>query len=382
MGSGPRHHGGRVRTCVAGPKNPRHTVLAVDTEARRREYVNLCGKLENSTQSGFDRWRVFVDIALCRSEILRCQVPHCYISTESDESGELAARSHQLASTIMRHFGDRRFDMFRGIKEKSVANLSGALDTSIGVLRAQRWIDSYNRVSQAGFKTCQEDVLIQELSAIGEVHRELGRIAEFVSWVRVARARDNAVASLIRLTGPSFREEGAKVKLIASVGAGLGQFEELLARKSCARIVASDVEKRPAHLDEETSIEFIRSEAGSFIGEIETGSVGLLIAKDVLHHISDPDAFLEACHAKVAPSGRILAIEPVFGEAEPDDLRALQELDATPYKSNFRTIKGWSASFRAAGFGIVGGVPLAPGVLDNNDSFPRHAWTLKKCTKT
>lgn len=345
------------------------------TNALRGQYVELCNLLERGEAAGFERWDIFVAIADRRAQLRQRRVPHSRLAIEAVGSVDFSERVGQLIRAVVQHFGDRRLDQLVCPQAWTRHGIDGVLDNVINALSRQQWSDSYARVTSNG-GTRQEDVLLQELKALGEVRGAPRRVGELIESVQLVRARDNAVASMIQLTHGGILPKRGSTRLVASVGSGLAQFEELIAQ-SGARVIASDVEARPDELEAQSSIEFVRREASEFVDGISPGSVGLIILKDSLHHLPEPDAFLYSCRDKLDEGGGIVVVEPVFRQSRDADLRALEELDVTPYKSSFHAESGWEKLFCTAGFEIVEKLPLDPGVLDNNDGFPRYAWRLR-----
>jgi SAM-dependent methyltransferase len=246
------------------------------------------------------------------------------------------------------------------------------------------WTASLDRLQATDFHTTQEDLLLQELSRRIK-RRDSPALSTAISAIKQARSIDNARACL-HLVDAILQAGKPPGRTFLSIGAGTGAFEHLLAMTWSARLTAIDTVSSPfaaaaltaANSRVDEGVESVLSDCVPALTATAPGSVSVLVAKDVLHELSDPATVLTLAARVCAPEGLFLVVEPAFSRGDALSLQSLIELDSTVYPASFRSPDEWRAALLGAGFEIEHHLGISPGIIDNNDMFPRTAILARK----
>ncbi|MEU7043452.1 methyltransferase domain-containing protein [Streptomyces varsoviensis] len=229
----------------------------------------------------------------------------------------------------------------------------------------------------SGYRAVQEEVLTQELLALARlVGPPAATLRLVLAELALLRARQTALACWLRF-GEPLRSLVPTRPDVVSIGAGLGEFEGTLVRETAARALCVDIQndadaepsRRPQGLRRRriTPLEAYRP-----LG----ADLDLLILKDALHHMRQPQWLLWSAVRALRPGGVALVMEPTVEAADRAGLGALRELDSTPYKNSIVPAALWERWYGHAGLTVLKRLDYPPGIIDNNDSFPRTVWLL------
>ncbi len=333
------------------------------------------------------RWPIACEAALLRRRLRdECGLEPCDLgfSTHGSSGGE-ADRIYELLQHVIGHFRapalTKLADQLRGglLTEAAFAErLCRALNGE------SCWTASWNRLQATSFHTTQEDLLLQELVRRIK-RRDSPALSTVISAIRQARSIDNAHACLHQVDA-LLRAGSPPGRTFLSIGAGTGAFEHLLAETWSARLTAIDTVSSPFAAPAITGfgtradarVEYVLSDCVSALAATAPGSVSVLVAKDVLHELSDPASIVTLAARVCAPEGLFLVIEPAFHAEDVVSLQSLIELDSTVYPSSFKPPDEWRAALVGAGFEIGHHLEISPGIIDNNDMFPRTAILARK----
>ncbi|WKK23580.1 methyltransferase domain-containing protein [Streptomyces olivoreticuli] len=338
-------------------------------------YAFLASRLAVTLGEPAARWQLLCDLAQIRVSLRSHRVrPWEYgLATRGEKA--FADRMTGLLRDVIGH--SRRHGLAELIPDASSAppDFTPLLEEIDRLNRSPCAGTSLLRAVDGGFSTVQEDVLTQELDAMARfVGPPADVVRRVVEELALLRARETALACWSRLEG-NLRALLPKCPRIFSIGAGLGEFEGILVREAGARVVCVDTgtvpRRRPEGLSQRliTPLEAYRP---------HYADADLLVLKDVLHHVRQPQWMLVASARTVRPGGSVLVMEPGVETGDRRSLAAIRELDSTPYKSSIVPHELWERWFRHAGLETQHRSDFPPGVVDNNDSFPRTAWLLRK----
>lgn len=118
------------------------------------------------------------------------------------------------------------------------------------------------------------------------------------------------------------------------------------------------------------------SHADQTLTRLTAKSVEILILKDVLHHFENPASAVRQFARYLTDRGMLLVIEPYYALGDGESCNAIRELDNTSFKHNLLAACEWELVFAPNGLVVLDRKLVPPGVIDNNDGFPRIAWLL------
>lgn len=332
------------------------------------------------------RWPIACEAALLRRKLRdECGVEPWDLGFCAHSSGGDAERIHELLQGVIGHF--RAPPLLQLVDELRGGYLTEAAfaERLCRALNAECcWTASWNRLRLTGFRTTQEDLLLQELGRRIK-RRDSPALSTVISAIRQARSIDNARACL-HLVDAMLRAGGPPGRTFLSIGAGTGAFEHLLAETWSARLTAIDTVSPPYAAAAMTAfgtpvgegVDYVLRDCIVALTSTTPDSVSVLVAKDVLHELSDPLTVVMLAARVCAPEGLFLVIEPAFNKEDAVSLQSLIELDSTVYPLSFRPPDEWRATLVEAGFAIEHHLQIPPGIIDNNDMFPRTVILARK----
>lgn len=331
----------------------------INIDELRTKYNNLCVKIVEQLATDEGRWPVFCELAKIRQQLTALNIPRHQLAITETDQDSLEQRAFTLIQGIFAHFQTDPLCV------SDNADFEQFLLSALSKLKtATAWDDSLQRVDisngVSAYCTTQEDVLFQELIAIAN-HLNKPLIQDLIYYVRLLRSRD-AAAVLYKLFGEKLSlSVGQK---IFSYGAGLAQFEELLAERFQIQVTAYDLQDfRQSDKQKDSRVTFLTD-----LNSVENQRYDVVILKDVLHEVSDPRDILNFLKSHLAACGKVLVIEP---NAMPGNLEAMQELDSTPFKENLHDMEYWKQFFQDNGFAVEAQQDFQPGQIDCGDHFPR-----------
>ncbi|MEV0275939.1 hypothetical protein AB0I22_06060 [Streptomyces sp. NPDC050610] len=289
----------------------------------------------------------------------------------------VARRMSGLLLDVVRHTGSPRLAALVPGTAPSAIRLRPLLEELRAANQAP-CVGAYLHGSvDAGYRAVQEEVLTQELDAMARLAGPpAGGVRLVLAELALLRARQTALACWLRF-GELLRSLLPKRPGVVSIGAGLGEFEGTLVRETAARALCVDIDididtapsRRPHGLRQRriTPLEAYRP-----LGD----DLDLLILKDALHHMRQPQWLLWSAVRALRTGGVALVMEPTVEAADRPGLSALRELDSTPYKNSIVPAGLWERWYGHAGLTVLKRLDYPPGVIDNNDSFPRTVWLL------
>ncbi|MFE7117235.1 hypothetical protein ACFU99_17675 [Streptomyces sp. NPDC057654] len=290
-----------------------------------------------------------------------------------------------LLLDVVRHTGSPRLAALVPAVASSATGLRPLLEELRSANRAP-CVGAYLHGSvDAGYRTVQEEVLTQELGAMARlVGPPAGGVRLVLAELALLRARQTALACWLRL-GELLRSLLPRRPGVVSIGAGLGEFEGTLVRETAARALCVDIDTNTGTNTYTDSGTAPRHRAGGLrqrrITPLEAyrplgADLDLLILKDALHHMRQPQWLLWSAVRALRTGGVALVMEPTVETADRPGLSALRELDSTPYKNSIVPAGLWERWYGHAGLTVLERLDYPPGVIDNNDSFPRTVWLL------
>jgi SAM-dependent methyltransferase len=332
------------------------------------------------------RWRI-----ACEAALLRRKMRDEWGLEPGDPefcahgSGGDAERIYELLQGVIGHF--RAPALLQLTDELRAGYLTEAAfaERLCRALNAEScWTASWNRLRTTGFHTTQEDLLLQELGRRIK-RRDSPALSTAISAIKQARSIDNARACL-HLVDAMLRACGPPGRTFLSIGAGTGALEHLLAETWSARLTAIDTVSPPyaaaamtafgSHAGER--VDYVLRDCIVALTATAPDSASMLVAKDVLHELSDPLTVVMLAARVCAPQGLFLVIEPAFNKEDTVSLQSLIELDSTVYPLSFRPPDEWRTALLEAGFEIEHHLRIPPGIIDNNDMFPRTVILARK----
>ncbi len=349
-------------------------------------YLRSTRALLPNVEERESRWPIACEAALLRRKLRdECGVEPWDPGFCALDPGGDAERIYELLQGVIGHF--RAPTLLQLADELRAGHLTEAAfaERLCRALNEEScWTASWNRLRMTGFRTTQEDLLLQELGKRIK-RRDSPALSTVISAIKQARSIDNARACL-HLVDAMLRAGGPPGRTFLSIGAGTGAFEHLLAETWSARLTAIDTVSPPfaaaamtafgAHVGE--GVDYVLRDCIVALTATAPASVSVLVAKDVLHELSDPVAVVMLAARVCATEGLFLVIEPAFDKEDAVSLQSLIELDSTVYPLSFRPPDEWRAALVEAGFEIEHHLPIPPGIIDNNDMFPRTVILARK----
>lgn len=347
------------------------------TSALREHYSSLTARLAATRGEPADRWRLLCDLARTRSALRAGGVRPWELGLRAADGDAFARRMSGLLQDIVGHTGSPRLTALVPGLPAPAGALRPLLDELRAVGRAP-CIGTYLHGSvDGGYRAVQEDLLTAELHAMARiVGPPAAAVRDVLAELTLLRARETALACWVRFGG-LLRSLLPRRPGVVSIGAGLGEFEGTLVRETAARALCVDTDTDTDAVTRSSAHGLSRRRITPLEAYRPLGTdIDLLVLKDVLHHVRQPQWLLVAAARALRPGGVVLAMEPTVPAEDRPGLAALRELDSTPYKNSIVPVELWERWYGHAGLTGIERFSYPPGVLDNNDSFPRTVWLL------
>ncbi|MDD5056030.1 MAG: class I SAM-dependent methyltransferase [Candidatus Peribacteraceae bacterium] len=304
-------------------------------------------------------------------------------------------RAARLLVGILAHFKDVRFPFDAiGAYEAAEDETGDAFEyllqeVSQALVKLGSWDSVEERLNASGCCALQEDVLLQEISAIAfELNGEGETLREVLNRIKFVRARETAFVLLRDVFGSHIdtalgkSEPSEEPVSVLSLGAGNAQDIDGITRfYPHARGTAVDFDDpRPESERLNPNLTFVEENAAHYLREPDHPRQRVVWLKDVLHETEKPDQLLRQSANVLEDGGLLLIVEPDFADGDDEMLVTFTELDSTHFPQNLHPSSHWINLCRALDLEIVETQGLPPGKADTNDSFPRIAIVARKKT--
>ena len=161
-----------------------------------------------------------------------------------------------------------------------------------------------------------------------------------------------------------------------SLGTGMSQFECLVSQNLSLEMLAYD---RHELIQDHISLGRVIYCKKSIEGIFPSCEMfKLIILKDVIHELKDPDDILMNSMGNLSHRGLLLIIDPDPADKSAKTMQTLGALDQTQYKNNFKTPEEIDETLRHIPLKKIFFTRVGPGWIDNNDSFCRYILIYQK----
>ena len=338
-------------------------------------YAFLSSRLVATLDEPAARWRLLCELAQIRTALKSHGVRPWEFGVLSRAYGGFEPRMLRLLRDVLSHSGRPGLKDLVPDEPWAAHRFQPLLDELRRANAAADLHRTMRRAADGGYATVQEDLLSQELDAMARsAGPPAGPVRQVLAELVLLRARETALVCWTRMGG-ALRRCLPERPRVFSLGAGLAEFEETLVRETGAEVMCADIEAT-RHRYREGLSQFRVTPLEAYRPSYD--DIDLLVLKDVLHHVRQPQWLIPVTAQAVRPGGTVLVVEPLATAGDPRALPAIRELDSTPHKSSVVIDLLWERWFRHAGLEIRQRFDFPPGVVDNNDSFPRAAWLLHR----